>query len=128
MELHFYNVQLLNFIGLYVMNSMKLKAVNVKEARFWNSTFAHIPVGGFEVSRAKLLNIKVSKTESLNWSQSVFLHFSMHGLRKGGVVQGALQNIQRTILAQTTPLICKETAWLIGERAGLLSTQIPCIF
>ena len=60
MELHFYNVQLLNFIGLYVMNSMKLKAVNVKEARFWNSTFAHIPVGGFEVSRAKLLNIKVS--------------------------------------------------------------------
>ena len=59
LELHFYNVQLLNFIGIYVMNTLKLKAVNVKEARFWNSTFAHIPVGGFEVSRAKLLNIKV---------------------------------------------------------------------
>jgi len=41
------------------MNTLKLKAVNVKEARFWNSTFAHIPVGGFEVSRAKMLNIKV---------------------------------------------------------------------
>ncbi len=62
MELHFYNVQLLNFIGLYVMNTLKLKAVNVKEARFWNSTFAHIPVGGFEVSRAKMLNIKVKTT------------------------------------------------------------------
>ena len=59
LDLHFYNVQLLNFIGIYVMNTLKLKAVNVKEARFWNSTFAHIPVGGFEVSRAKLLNIKV---------------------------------------------------------------------
>jgi hypothetical protein len=42
------------------MNTMKLKAVNVKEARIWNSTFAHIPVKGFEISRAKMLNIKVS--------------------------------------------------------------------
>jgi hypothetical protein len=41
------------------MNTMRLKAVDVKEARFWNSTFAHIPVAGFEVSRTKMLNIKV---------------------------------------------------------------------
>ena len=55
------------------MNTMKLKAVNVKEARFWNSTFAHIPVGGFEVSRTKMLSIKV-RTGFEPWT-SAFLGY-----------------------------------------------------
>jgi len=34
LELHFNNVQRLDLTGLNVVNTLKLKAVNVKEARF----------------------------------------------------------------------------------------------
>jgi hypothetical protein len=99
LELHFYNVQLLNFIGLYVMNTLKLKAVNVKEARFWNSTFAHIPVGGFEVSRAKMLNIKVKTTfwsfinEYLSVPNVDAILFKLFDLNQGCRVSSSIETL-----------------------------------
>ena len=60
LELVFNNVQQLMFKKVFVEDTLRLRALNVKEVHFIKSTFAHIPRRGFEVSRAMILNIKES--------------------------------------------------------------------
>ena len=52
------NVDRLNVNNIAVKDTLKLRANNVKEMHFVNSTFAHIPRNGVRVSRAKHLNIE----------------------------------------------------------------------
>ncbi len=58
LQLEFYNVEQLIFKRVFVEDTLKLRARNVKEARFVKSNFAHIPSRGFEISNAKLLEIR----------------------------------------------------------------------
>ena len=60
LQLEFYNVEQLLFNKIFVEDTLKLRAINVKEARFVKSTFAHIPENGFQISRAKILDIRDS--------------------------------------------------------------------
>ena len=52
------NVDVLNVKDIFIEDTLKLRANNVKEMHFVNSTFAHIPRNGVRVSRAKQLNIQ----------------------------------------------------------------------
>jgi hypothetical protein len=58
LEIVLENVERLDFDSVFVEDTIKLRANNVKEMHFVNSTFAHIPRNGFRVSRAKTLNIR----------------------------------------------------------------------
>merc|ERR1719412_321622 len=60
LELDFYNVDQLIFNELTVQDTLKIRATNVKEAKITNSRFAHIPVRGFIISRAKRVEIRDS--------------------------------------------------------------------
>lgn len=60
LELVFDNVEELLFEDLFVEDTLKIRANNVKDAKFIRSTFAHIPPKGFQISRAKLLDIRDS--------------------------------------------------------------------
>ena len=60
LQLEFYNVEQLLFNKIFVEDTLKLRATNVKEARFIKSTFEHIPPNGFQISRAKILDIRDS--------------------------------------------------------------------
>ncbi len=60
LQLEFYNVEQLLFKKVFVEDTLRLRARNVKEARFVKSNFAHIPAGGFQISNAKTLEIRDS--------------------------------------------------------------------
>lgn len=60
LSLHFYNVQEISFTNLFVQDTFKMHAENIKEARIANSTFAHIPPKGMIISQANLLDIQDS--------------------------------------------------------------------
>lgn len=59
----FDNVEKLLFKKIFVEDTLKLRATNVKEARFVQSSFAHIPREGFQVSRAIVLDIRQGSRE-----------------------------------------------------------------
>lgn len=61
LQLEFNNVEKLWLDNLFIEDTLKLSATNVKEVHLVNSTFAHIPRRGFDVSRALSLNIRNSK-------------------------------------------------------------------
>ena len=58
LEIVLENVDVLNVKDIFIEDTLKLRANNVKEMHFVNSTFAHIPRNGVRVSRAKQLNIQ----------------------------------------------------------------------
>ena len=58
LEIVLENVDVLNVKDIFIEDTLKLRANNVKEMHFVNSTFAHIPRNGVRVSRAKILNIQ----------------------------------------------------------------------
>ena len=60
LQLAFDNVEILQFKKIFVEDTLKIRANNVKEARFINSVFAHIPKEGFQISNAKVLDIRDS--------------------------------------------------------------------
>ena len=60
LELNFHNVERLHFNEINVQDTLKIRAMNVKEVKIVNSTFAHIPTRGVQVSRAKLVDISGS--------------------------------------------------------------------
>lgn len=70
LQLVFNNVETVRFENLFVEDTLKLRATNVKELHFVSSTFAHIPRRGFEISRARILDIRDSSFLRIS-SQSV---------------------------------------------------------
>ena len=60
LQLVFNNVEQVLFQNLFVEDTLKLKATNVKEINLIGSTFAHIPRRGFDISRARILDIRDS--------------------------------------------------------------------
>ena len=60
LQLHFYNVQQISLEDLFIQDTFRMHAENIKEARIANSTFTHIPVKGMIISQANLLVIQDS--------------------------------------------------------------------
>ena len=54
----FYNVEQIYMANLFVPDTFKFHAENIKKAIIANSTFAHIPNKGFQVIHASLLDIQ----------------------------------------------------------------------
>ena len=61
LRLKFNSVEQLSLSNLNVQDTVNIDAMDVKEVRIHNSTFAHIPVRGVEISRANLIEITGSR-------------------------------------------------------------------
>ncbi|XP_040580814.1 uncharacterized protein [Lepeophtheirus salmonis] len=60
LELDFNNIETFEFNGIFVNETIKINATNIKDAHFIKSHFEHIPTHGFTIKNAKDLLVKDS--------------------------------------------------------------------
>ena len=97
----------------FITDTLKIRATNVKEAKITNSRFAHIPVRGFIISRAKRVEIR----------DSYFSRISRKSIVVDDTKEVLVYNNQMTV--NTFQVVYAKDGSLLSLSCNRLLNQVP---